>query len=116
MDKVKSTLEVTRNPVEIAKNLDVTLGYARRLLEDPSLPYLPGWGRVHMQKYIVSRKRRYAEWPSEDLRTLYSHRIQHDAGKTIMCQGYDGDWVIQYSIPTKRSRHVEPYFSRKELY
>jgi hypothetical protein len=71
-----------------------------------------GFGRPELQQYIVSRTRVLRPWPDADAAALGCARVLYDAGIVEMCQGRDGDWIIQYSIPRLRQAlKREPYFS-----
>lgn len=100
----------TKNPFDIAEALNITVREARnRLRQTPE--YLEGWGRESMHPYIISRRHvQWAKWPDEDLQRLYEHKKLHDEGKVTMCQGRDGDWLIQYSIPNNPPVRRGAYF------
>lgn len=75
------------------------------------VPYLSGWGRVTLQPYIISRRHLgHHHWPADDLTVLQDHRRLHDQGKVTMCQGRDGNWIIQYAIPHRKPVRRAPYF------
>lgn len=102
---------ITKNPFHLAELLNITVKEARKKLrEEPE--YVPGFGRPHMHPYIVSRMRLngMTRWPQEDYPRLHEHRKLHDEGKVTMCQGRDGDWIIQYAIPNHPPVKREPYF------
>lgn len=81
----------------------------RKLRENPV--YVQGWGREELHPYIVSRRHVMAEWPVEDKDLLDKYRRRHDAGEVSMCQGRDGEYIIQYAIPTKQKARREPWFT-----
>jgi hypothetical protein len=108
-------LQKTRNPFELADLLKIHVDHAKELLTK-DLERLPGWGRVKMQKYIISRRFYAAEWPREDLERIKTHQIFYDKGMVNMTQGRDGNYILLYSIPTKRTEKREPYFTRREVY
>lgn len=104
-------LELTRNPYEISEELGIKVSDVRRVMPQLDLSDLPGWGRVKLQPHIVSRRRVSAlSWPSEHLGRLIECRRQHDQGRVNMCQGRDGEWIIQYAIPNQRPIRRLPYF------
>jgi hypothetical protein len=100
----------TKNPYHLADQLDITVREARNMLrKEPE--YLAGWGRPSMHPYIISRRSvTWAKWPAEDAQRLYEHRKLHDEGKMTMCQGRDGEWIIQYSIPNDMPVRRDTYF------
>ena len=73
--------------------------------------YIPGWGPVAKYRFLVSRRRSSQGWPKEDSKVLDEARRRHDAGTVTMCQGRDGDWIIQYAIPSQRANKRDPYFT-----
>lgn len=101
----------TRNPYEIAQHQRITIEEAQALLRD-DLEYLAGWGKVRLQKYIISRKSKSGSWPDGD--RIFVHQRMHDRGETTVCQAHDDRWIILYSIPCKKKVVREPYFTRTE--
>lgn len=100
----------TKNPYHLADQLDIKLREARAMLRDKP-EYLEGWGRPSMHPHIISRRNvNWAKWPSEDLQRIHEHKRLHDEGKVTMCQGRDGEWLIQYSIPNQMPVRRETYF------
>lgn len=108
--KINELLARTRNPFEIQRLTGAKLSDIRALMkEDPS--DLPGWGKTSLQRHIISRRKAFApEWPVEDAEVIIEHKRMHDQGRVIMCQGRDGEYIIQYAIPTKRPLRTTPYF------
>jgi hypothetical protein len=108
--KIEQLLERTRNPFEIQRLSSVKLSDIRTMMkENPS--ELAGWGRVSLQRHIISRRKAWAQsWPLDDAQTIIDHKRLHDQGRVIMCQGRDGDSILQYAIPTKRPLRCQPYF------
>lgn len=108
--EVLRMLETTRHPYRIQVETRTQLSEVRRLMrQEPS--ELPGWGRPSLHPYILSRRGVNAyEWPREDRGLILEHRRLHDQGKTTMCQGRDGQYIIQYSIPTRVTVRRAPYF------
>lgn len=94
-------LEYTRNPHEIRRASKAKLSDIRKMMrEHPS--DLPGWGNPALHPHIISRRRASASsWPVEDATVIIEHKLMHDQGRVIMCQGRDGDYIIQYAIPVK---------------
>lgn len=106
----------TKNPFHLAELLDIKLREARALLRDKP-EYVDGFGRPHMHPYIVSRRHiSMMKWPAEDYQRLHEHRKLHDEGKVTMCQGRDGDWIIQYAIPNAPPVKREAYFFSGDYY
>ena len=70
-----------------------------------------GWGRPELRIFAVSRTRAGDEWPATDWATIQRARFEYDAGKVEMCQGRDGDWIIQYVIPRLKPIKRLPYFT-----
>ena len=101
---------ITKNPFHLAEQLDLKLREARSLLREKP-EYVPGWGRVELHPHIISRRHvQWAKWPSEDLQRIHEHKKLHDEGKVTMCQGRDGDWLIQYAIPNNPPVRRSSYF------
>lgn len=92
-------LNENRCPYDIAEILEIPISLARKKV-DACTTELPGWGPVRKQKNIISRRRSGDGWPREHDLRLHHHRKLHDQGRTTMCQGRDGDFIIQYSIPS----------------
>lgn len=93
-------LNQTRHPYRLAEIMNLPLKQVRALL-DGTPENLPGWGRIPLQRYIVSRRHVSSYWPREDLDILNEMKHLHDRGRVTMCQGRDGDFFIQYAIPTR---------------
>lgn len=107
--KIAEAMQTTRNPHEIAEKTGARISTIRDQLMQTEP--LPGWGRVRLQRFIISRRRRFAsEWPVTDRALIIENKRLHDQGRVTMCQGHDGDWVIQYAIPTKRPVRRTAYF------
>lgn len=109
--EVQDMLRKNRNPYEIAQQLNLKVREVRQVMLQHELEDLPGWGRLGLQIHIISRRRASApEWPSGDIPRLLEHRRQHDQGRVNMCQGRDGDWIIQYAIPNRKPVRRSPWF------
>lgn len=107
---------ITKNPHHLADGLGITVKEARRLLRE-ELEYEPGWGRPHMHPYIVSRRHVWGAWPAVDAARLSENRGLHDEGKVTMCQGRDGEFIIQYAIPNHPPvKRDQPYFKAGSYY
>ncbi len=106
----------TKNPFHLAEALDIKVREARaKLRENPE--YEPGWGRPDMHPYIISRRHvSWPKWPSEDAQLLYEHKKLHDEGKVTMCQGRDGEWIIQYAIHNNPPVRRAAYFFSGDYY
>jgi len=110
-NRILAELQLGRNPYTIARRLNVKPSDVRRVMRETDLPALPTWGRASIQQYIVSRRHcSRAYWPAEDQQLLLEMRRQHDQGRVTMCQGRDGEWVIQYAIQMRRPLRRNPYF------
>lgn len=107
---VTTLLETNRNPIEISRRLHVSPTEVRSLMSDELEPIF-GWGRVTLQRHIISRRRLNSPcWPPEDSAVLHEHRRLHDQGKVTMCQGRDGDYIIQYAMISKGNLRRRAYF------
>lgn len=106
LDKILSR---SRNPYEIARLANCSVQEARDAVSACTEP-LPGWGRLSLQPHIISRKKAMSEWPAEDWSVIVDNRRRHDRGAVTMCQGRDGDWIIQYAIPTRTRIRRSAYF------
>jgi hypothetical protein len=106
----------TKNPFQLAEQKDIKLREARAFLrENPE--YSLGWGRVELHPHIISRRHvQWNKWPAEDYQRLHEHRKLHDEGKVTMCQGRDGDWIIQYAIPNNPPVKRAAYFFCGDYY
>lgn len=72
-----------------------------------------GLGRPELRPYIISRRLVTTYWPAADRVIFEKHHQLYDLGFVEMCQGRDGDWIIQYSIPRLiPAMDRTPYFSR----
>lgn len=108
--KVLKALETSRNPHEIHHSTGVSLSEIRNHMRlNPS--ELAGWGRPEMQRHIISRRRASAfHWPTHHSELLIDHKRLHDQGRVNMCQGRDGDWIIQYAVSNHRVIQRPAYF------
>ena len=110
--KILDQLNKTRNPYDVVRALlDVKLSEVRDVMKSHDLDDLSGWGKTSLQPHIISRRHaneRY--WPTRDLTTIMEHRRLHDQGRVTMCQARDGDYILQYAIPSKRPLKRAPYF------
>lgn len=108
--KIKDLMQRTRNPFEIQRHTDAKLSEIRAVMKEyPS--DLPGWGKPSLHRYIISRRKANAPgWPAEDAQTIIENKRLHDQGRVIMCQGRDGEFIIQYAIPTRRPLRTSSYF------
>lgn len=113
--KIEDALAKTRNPFQLATLLKLHEDKARELLT-PDLPYIEGWGRVPMQKHILSRRYFVNEWPAEDFLMIKKYQVLFDRGVVNICQGRDDKYLILYAIPLKKIVKREPYFTRREVY
>lgn len=105
---MKST-EVTRNPLEIAELEQCSLSEAKRMVRDCT-ETLPGWGRLELQPYIISRRHVSHPWPKDQRFEIEHYRRLHDQGRVNMCQGRDGSYFILYAIPNAHTVDRESYF------
>lgn len=107
---VRSLMNETRHPYEIAEATDSRLSDVRAVMRTLTED-LPGWGRLELQPFIVSRRRVFdPNWPIEDFQNLKDARRLHDQGRVNMCQGRDGQWIIQYAIPNQKPIRRASYF------
>lgn len=99
--RILEMLDKTRNPYTIHRATGAKLSEIRAVMKEYELD-LPGWGKPSLQRHIISSRRAHAVgWPSVDLQTIIDHKRLHDQGRVIMCQGRDGDNILQYAIPVK---------------
>lgn len=103
-------LDMNRNPYDIAEMLRIHVEKAREMLCDPKLEPLEGWGPVRLQKYILSRKKRFGAWPNEHYYHINQCRHLFDKGLVSMCQKSLEKYVILYAIPHAEKMDREPYF------
>ena len=82
-----------------ARNLDFDLDAAKLRLNDRRRVSEITLGRVSLRKYIVAYRSIYGDWPREFREALADARKKFDAGTHEMCQGRDGQHIIQYLIP-----------------
>lgn len=98
-------LKKTRNPLRIAKELDISHAEARRLVKECDQD-LQGWGELRKQHNIISRRHVSQEWPDD-----VSHfQKLHDQGKVNLCQGRDGNHFILYAQYNNPPVHRRVYF------
>lgn len=106
---MKTTLNKTRNPHEVAVLLELTLAKARRLVASCE-ESIPGWGSLRKQRHIVSRRHVSDNWPKDDRSRIEHHQRLHDQGRVSLCQGRDGSYFILYAMPHDGIAKREPYF------
>lgn len=110
-NKILELLATTRHPYEVADRLSLKVSEVRKVMKNEYLERIPGWGRVSIQPHIISRRHAYMPgWPIRDHHVLQEHKRLHDQGKVTMCQGRDGDYIIQYAIPSVTRIKRMPYF------
>jgi hypothetical protein len=114
--KIIEMLRETRNPFDIQESTGAALSDIRRIMRE-GLPHLPGWGRLELQPYLVSRRSVSMAhgWPTRHLVRLQEMRRAHDQGRVTMCQGRSGTWILQYAIPTQKSCFRQAYFYGSSL-
>lgn len=66
-------------------------------------------GRPELRPFIVAVRRNYY-WPPEYYDALVAARAAYCAGTHEMCQGRDGDVIIQYLIPRKERVEKRPFY------
>lgn len=110
--EIVDQLGLIRNPHHIAQRVGVKVSEVRKVMKEMDLEYLPGWGRVSLQPHLISRRKSgHEHWSRDDQQILLQNRMQHDQGSVTMCQGRDGEYILQYAIPTKRKVIRNPYFT-----
>jgi hypothetical protein len=93
-----------RSPFRVCRQLDVSLDRVRRVIGEqaPSntknIARFGGRGRPELEKFAVARKNVNESWDNNSVE-LINARSSYEAGTHEMCQGRDGDTIIQYSIP-----------------
>lgn len=103
-EDIRSEYAKHHSAYRVAKALGITLDrvYSAIGNEKLSVKHTPtvygGRGRPELEKFIVALKHVNEPWDnsSEELRKA---RQRFEAGTHEMCQGRDGDTIIQYSIP-----------------
>lgn len=68
-----------------------------------------GRGRPELEQYVVATKRANEPWDNSTAE-LRQCRARYEAGTHEMCQGRDGDTIIQYSIPRAVAESRMGYF------
>jgi hypothetical protein len=68
-----------------------------------------GFGPPHLQRYMVARRSPWTDWDNPS--GIEKARQDYDAGLVEMCQGKDGDIIIQYSIPRVFPAPARAHFS-----
>ena len=107
---IRGLLEESRNPHRIARVAGVKPSEVRKVMRTLE-ETLPGWGRLSIQPYIISRRHAdHPYWPKEDAETIHKYRKLHDEGRVNICQGRDGTYVILYALPNRVPVKRFPYF------
>jgi len=70
-----------------------------------------GRGRPELEKYIVATKHGNDGW-DHAMPELRQARQRYEAGTHEMCQGRDGDTIIQYLIPRAVAQPRPGYFKQ----
>ena len=115
-EEIVQALRKLRAPAKVSRHLGVDIsavlsvadrfeGTSRRTRETT----YDGFGRPELQEYIVARKMAYHVWDNEDP-AIAEARANYEAGTHDMCTGRDGDWLILYSIPQRRTTPRPDYF------
>lgn len=110
---IRGFLNETRNPHEVAALSRRPLEEVKDLMIRMPLPDLPGWGKISKQPFIISRRHALEpHWPLSSFELIKEHRRLHDMGRTNLCQGRDGVWLILYSFPLNPAAPATrpPYF------
>lgn len=71
-----------------------------------------GEGRPELRQYIVAKKSASGEWDNNSS-SIKEMRALFERGTHEMCQGRDGDTIIQYLIPRAVSQPRPGYFSNR---
>jgi hypothetical protein len=102
-----------KSPGRIHKNTGIPIQTIVRIIHDSQHVAADGegYGRKNLQKYIIARRSVRGQWPQESLAALKSAQRQYDAGEIEMCQGRDGDIIIQYAIPRQVPCAQRNYFA-----
>jgi hypothetical protein len=105
-------MQDTRNPHILAMFLGIPVATARTMIIEEN-SYLEGWGKPSMHQHIISRRELDEKWPRADKARLEYHRKLHDQGLMTMCQGRDGNFILQYAVPSQVKRNA--YFSERNI-
>lgn len=112
------------SPIKVAHKFGVPVGLVRFIINETPNPNTEftklsedGWGRPALRRFILTRKPVGESWPKADEENLQKHRELYDAGLVEMCQGRDGDFIIQYSMPRRKpASRRHPWFKRESEY
>lgn len=112
-DETKNILDEykkCRSPFRVSKafNLDVQQIWDLIEAHQAYLQYPPerygGFGRPELRSYLVARRRsRGSRWDN-DSPEIKEAREMYEAGTVELATGRDGDWVLLYAIPRKRTK------------
>lgn len=115
-EEIKNELYKHRSPSKVARNLGISI---RDVLSvDEELSGRPrivreerfeGLGRPELRQFTVARKRAMAVWDVADP-NIVEAREAYEAGTHDMATGRDGDWLILYSFPLRKSQPRPNYF------
>lgn len=118
-EEIKIELWKHRSPSKVARNLGISI---RKVLEvDQELSGHPrivreerhdGLGRPELRQFTVARKRAMAVWDASDPKIIAA-REAYEAGTHDMATGRDGDWLILYSIPVRKTNPRPSYFKQE---
>lgn len=99
MENIKTLLDQNYTPPLIASLLDTTV---ERVIAEMGKLTLVGWGEARLYGFIIARKPvSEARWSDRFEVVLIKNRQLHDCGYVTMVQKRDGDYVVQYAIPSK---------------
>jgi hypothetical protein len=113
--EIAADLRKTRAPSRTAKNLAYPITLVLQVAEEYSEPRsrheerFGGHGRPELEPYTVARKKAWAVWDNDSEEIAYA-RACYEAGTHLMATGRDGDWLIMYLIPQKKTTPRPNYF------
>jgi hypothetical protein len=112
---VREEFAKSRSYYKVCRTLDLPMQKVKAILsqEDDTPrrePVYGGRGRPELRQFIVATKGAYEDWDLEDP-DIVLMRADYELGTHEMCQGRDGDVIIQYSIPRVNKQPRVGYFN-----
>lgn len=96
--QLKAELRETKGNLKRAAR-NIGFNYGAALMRFSEVKPTVNLGRPELQKYIIAYRYAFLDWAASDEPKLADARKKFDAGTHEMCQGRDGDIIIQYLIP-----------------
>jgi hypothetical protein len=113
---VREEFAKSKSYYKVCRTLDLPMQKVKAILEQEEYnaprrePVYGGQGRPELRKYIVATKDAYENWDLNDPDIILM-RADYELGTHEMCQGRDGDVIIQYSIPRANKQPRPGYFN-----